>query len=135
MTLGFLLVTRALTSVKEDSIGLSFQVSSGGNYNYFLRDNITSAQLLLTNDSSAGPSGFYRLVAALPAGNTGALVYFLPSVANTTFSVDLVNGTLNSTTDEYNNTGIQADLTFSGGARLGVTIIGAVRAMRGVFYR
>lgn len=108
---------------------LSFSVSTGGNDNFFLRDNVTSGQLLLTSSANTSES-FSRLVVALPAGNTGALSYFLP-LNSSTFSVNLVNGSLATTARTYNNTGLQADLNFTGNATLGVTIVGAVRAMRG----
>ncbi|KDQ56402.1 hypothetical protein JAAARDRAFT_195047 [Jaapia argillacea MUCL 33604] len=119
---------------------LNFYVSSGGNDNYFLRDNLTTAQILLTstNTTVGGPR---RFVAALPAGNSGALVYFLPSSPvnsssttgasqNTTLTVGMINGTMKGVTEDYDNVGVQADLTFNENATLGVTIIGAVRAMR-----
>ena len=125
---------------------LSFRVSSGGNDNYFLRDDITSAQLLITNTNNTTP--VRRLVFALPAGNSGGLVYFLPlsgnvttangtqnvsSAENSMLGISVVNGTFRSTTDEFNNTGAEVELAFTGNATLGVTIIGAVRAMRGTF--
>lgn len=117
-----------------NSSSLSFQVASGGNDNYFLRDNVTAAQLLLTsaNNTSTIPR---RFVVALPAGNTGALTYFLPLNATSNgslLSVNLVNSTFHSTTREFNSSGVEADLAFSTNATLGVTIIGAVRAMRGM---
>jgi len=109
---------------------LSFQISSGGNENFFYRDDQTSAQVLLT--SSGSNASVRRFVAALPAGNSGALVYFLPlSNGADDLAVSLINDTLISTTEDFNNTGIQADLLFSQNATLGVTIVGAVRAMRG----
>jgi hypothetical protein len=126
--------------------GISFQLLSGGNDNYFLRDSVTSGQLLLTNASNT-LNDFSRLVVAFPAGNSGALVYFLPlGTDNKTLnapsacsgggsqrlSVSLVNGTLKSTQAEFSNAGVQADISFSGNTTLGVTIIGAVRAMRGM---
>lgn len=129
----FLALVPATAQVQNDTSVLSFQVTSGGNDNYFIRDNVTSAQVLLTsaNNTSSAPR---RLVVALPAGNSGALTYFLPlnsSSDATALSVILVNGTLQTTTRDFNNTGIQADLAFNSNATLGVTIIGAVRAMRG----
>lgn len=138
-----MLLTTALTCIAQVAHGqilpsndtqLSFSVSSGGNDNYFLRDNVTSAQLLLTSANSTNT--LRRLVVALPAGNSGALTYFTPlnsTSGASNLSVSLVNGSFTSTTREYNNTGAQADLSFSGNATLGVTIIGAVRAMRGMF--
>ena len=117
--------------ISDPTPSLSFKVTSGDNDNYFLRDNLTSAQLLLTSPNST--TSARRLVVALPAGNSGALAYFLPSnpAANSTLGIDLVEGSLKSTTTDYFNVGVQADLTFDGNATLGVTILGAVRAMRG----
>lgn len=111
----------------------TFQVTSGGNDNYFLRDNLTSAQVLLTSANST--ASLKRLVVALPAGNSGALTYFLPlnnSSSNASISVTLQNSSLESTTNDFDNVGVQANLTFTGNATLGVTIIGGVRAMRGI---
>ncbi len=107
-----------------------FHVTSGSNDNYFYRDNITTAQLLLTNSPPIINTP-RRFVAALPAGNNGALVYFLPKDSSHSLNVQLVNGTLQSTTVDDVSRGIQADLQFTSNATFGVTIIGAVRAMRG----
>lgn len=128
--------------VGEPNATLAFHVASGGNDNYFLRDGRTSAQLVLTSPNSTSEAR--RLVVALPAGNSGALVYFLPkdasmntgsSGANSTspvaLGVTLVEGSLKSATADYFNIGVQAELAFDQNATLGVTIIGAVRAMRG----
>ncbi|KAI0350022.1 hypothetical protein OH77DRAFT_1431415 [Trametes cingulata] len=131
--------------VGEQNATLAFKVVSGGNDNYFLRDNLTSAQLLLTSANST--SAARRLVVALPAGNSGALTYFLPkndssntvadsagggsnSTTTSALNVTLVEGSFKSTTTDYFNVGVQADLAFDRNATLGVTIIGAVRAMR-----
>ncbi|KAI0663733.1 hypothetical protein C8Q70DRAFT_907236 [Cubamyces menziesii] len=127
--------------VGPQNASLAFKVVSGGNDNYFLRDNLTSAQLLLT--SANNTSAARRLVVALPAGNTGALTYFLPkpdaavsqdgsgdSSTTGTLNVTLVDGSYKSATTDYFNVGVQADLTFDANATLGVTIVGAVRAMR-----
>lgn len=121
------------SAVRSGPPALDFHVSSGGNDNYFLRDDVTSGQILLT--SANNTSTLRRLVVALPAGNNGALTYFLPLTNTNTspLSVTLVNGTIKSTTDEFNNAGIQADLLFGASATLGVTIVGAVRALRGVY--
>jgi len=112
----------------------TFHVTSGSNENYFYRDDITSAQLLLTS-TNASTSTTRRLVVALPAGNNGALVYFLPSTVSSSkeppLNLDLVNGSMKSITGDNGNRGIQADLNFSANATLGVTIVGAVRALRG----
>lgn len=119
-------------ALNDTAAQLSFRVSSGGNDNFFLRDNVTSAQLLLTSHNSTSP--LRRLVVALPAGNSGALAYFLPldsSEICSSLAVRLVNGSFQTVTREFNNAGVQADLSIDGNATLGVTIIGAVRAMRG----
>ncbi|THU89762.1 hypothetical protein K435DRAFT_728809 [Dendrothele bispora CBS 962.96] len=120
------------TSTSTSSL-LSFQISSGGNENFFYRDNQTSAQVLLTSPNNTASAR--RFIAALPAGNIGALVYFLPLSSGTDeqgehLGLTLLNDTLTSTADELDNVGIQADLLFSRNATLGVTIVGAVRAMR-----
>ncbi|KAI0366300.1 hypothetical protein BV20DRAFT_1124361 [Pilatotrama ljubarskyi] len=120
--------------VGEQNATLAFKVVSGGNDNYFLRDNLTSAQLLLTSANST--SAARRLVVALPAGNSGALTYFLPKndssnpTSTSALNVTLVEGSFRSATADYFNVGVQADLAFDRNATLGVTIIGAVRAMR-----
>lgn len=137
--------TAAAQIVGEPNATLAFHVASGENDNYFLRDGRTSGQLVLTsaNNTSAAPR---RLVVALPAGNSGALAYFLPkdastdagasggnSTSPTALGVTLVEGSLKSATADYFNIGVQADLAFDRNATLGVTIIGAVRAMRGTW--
>ncbi|KAI0833704.1 hypothetical protein BC628DRAFT_1426807 [Trametes gibbosa] len=129
--------------VGDQSPSLSFHIASGGNDNYFLRDDMTSGQLLLTSTNNT--SDMRRLVVALPAGNSGALVYFLPkddsansgfpeeklnTTPTTGLGVTLMNGSFKSATADYFNVGVQADLAFNRNATLGVTIIGAVRAMR-----
>lgn len=112
-----------------DNAYLSFEIETGGNNNYFVRDSLTTAQVLVT--SSNANSSAQRLVVALPAGNSGALAYFLPLNLIGTLYVTLDNSTLRSTTEDFNNVGVQANLAFSQNATMGVTIIGAVRAMRG----
>ncbi|KAI0784480.1 hypothetical protein C8Q75DRAFT_794968 [Abortiporus biennis] len=137
LLVAFLLPTTVVcsqsTSVSEHS-SLSFHVASGGNDNYFVRDNVTSGQLVLTCPNNTSDLGFSRLVVALPAGNSGALVYFLPQQGHETatpiFSVSLKNETFTGVGEDFNNTGIQADLSFNAIATIGVTVIGAVRAMR-----
>lgn len=120
------------------STGLSFRITSGDNDNYFLRDNVTSCQLLVTSSNETAP--VRRVVFALPAGNSGALAYFLPmntssstnsSSNSSELGISLVDGSFVSTTGDFNNTGAQADFNFTTNATLGVIIIGAVRAMRG----
>ena len=104
---------------------LSFSVLSGGNSNVFIRDNISAAQVVLTANASA----LQRLVVALPAGNSGALAYFLANGSDT-LGVLLVNGSLRTTTQAFGMVGIRGTLAFSSNASLGVTILGATRAVR-----
>ncbi|KAF4621368.1 hypothetical protein D9613_001000 [Agrocybe pediades] len=113
------------------SSATTFHVTSGSNENFFYRDNITTAQLLLTS-TNASTNTTRRLVAALPAGNNGALVYFLPKDTDNSpqLNMELVNGSMISVTAENGNRGVQADMQFSANATLGVTIVGAVRALR-----
>ncbi|KAF9563018.1 hypothetical protein CPC08DRAFT_816871 [Agrocybe pediades] len=113
------------------SSATTFHVTSGSNENFFYRDNITTAQLLLTS-TNASTNTTRRLVAALPAGNNGALVYFLPKDTDNSpqLNMELVNGSMISVTAENGNRGVQADVQFSANATLGVTIVGAVRALR-----
>lgn len=126
----------ALSGQPTPSQPTTFHITSGSNENYFFRDNITTAQVLVTS-SSASNSIPRRFVAALPAGNNGALVYFLPANTNgnssTPLNIELINGTMKSATGEDGNRGIQADIRLSSNATLGVVIVGAVRAMRGSF--
>ncbi|KAL5521350.1 hypothetical protein ACEPAG_9275 [Sanghuangporus baumii] len=117
-----------LATVAQAALDFSFQITHGGNENYFFRDNLTSAQVLLTSANSS--SSLKRLVIAMPASNSGALTYFLPldnSTSGSDFTVTLQNNTLESTTDDFDNVGVQANLNFTGNATLGVTIVGAVR--------
>ncbi|KAI0709912.1 hypothetical protein C8Q76DRAFT_811912 [Earliella scabrosa] len=118
-------VSQIVSDPKPD---LYFKVVSGGNDNYFFRDSLTSAQVVLTSANSTSVPR--RLVVALPAGNTGALTYFWPTGDSSTLGVDLVEDSVTSTTAGYFNAGVQADLVFNGNATLGVTIVGSVRAMR-----
>ncbi|KAJ3552842.1 hypothetical protein NM688_g3936 [Phlebia brevispora] len=125
----FLFASLSCAYAQDVQSPLSFHLASGGNDNYFLRDNITAAQLLLTSSNNTS-TNLRRLVIALPAGNSGALVYFIPLDSSEELSLQLVSGSFISTTRAFDNAGVQADLSFSGNATLGVTIIGAVRAMR-----
>lgn len=110
--------------------GLHFNLTSGSNENYFFRDPTVTAQLLLTSPNAT--DRLKRLVVALPAGNSGALAYFLPvDPAPADLQFVLVDGTLASTSSAHNNIGIQADILLNYNASLGATIVGAVRAMRG----
>ena len=115
----------ARVSAQNASDSLAFSVLSGGNSNYFRRDNTTAAQLVLSGNASA----VQRLVVALPAGNSGALAYFLANGSDT-LNVDLVESSLSTTRQAFGMVGIRGTLAFSSNATLGVTILGATRAVR-----
>jgi len=66
---------------------LSFQVSSGGNDNYFLRDNITSAQMLLTSANNTKPCASFGI--RLACRQLGGLVSFYPLANNATANAKL----------------------------------------------
>jgi hypothetical protein len=121
-----LLPLLGLSQVSDPNINL--HLSSGGNDNYLWRSNVTAAQVLLTSPSV--PDRLQRFVVGMPAGNSGTLSYFLPLKNNVTLSVQLLNGTLSDAVTDFDNVGVQGSLSFSADASLGVTIIGAVRAMR-----
>ncbi|KAJ3270178.1 hypothetical protein HK104_004971 [Borealophlyctis nickersoniae] len=111
---------------------LRLQVTAEGNVNYFLRDQTTAAQVLFTDTQNATSSKPSRFVAALPAGNSGLVSYFLPlnDTSNNAFTVTLVNGTLQSATGEDKKVGVKGSMAFSKNAQMGVTVMGATRASR-----
>jgi len=116
----------ALSQKTTDALNL--HLTSGGFENYLWGSNVTAAQVLLT--SSNVTDRLQRLVVAMPAGNSGTLSYFLPVDETKQLSVELVNGSLQDAIAPFNNVGVQGKLSFNTNASLGVTIIGAVRAMR-----
>ena len=115
------------TSQQTDD-ALNLHLKSGGFENYLWRSNITAAQVLLTSPNVT--DRLQRLVVAMPAGNSGALSYFLPVDENQQLSMQLVNGSLQNAIADFNNVGVQGLVSLNTDATLGVTIIGAVRAMR-----
>ena len=115
----------ALSSAQNSSSTLDLRLTAAGNVNVLFRDNVTSAQLLAT--AISGP--LQRYIVALPAGNSGSLVYFLAQNSNN-LSVTIRNDSVSSVQRPYNNVGVQAELEFSANASMGVSVIGDVRAMR-----
>ena len=106
----------------------NLHLTSGGYENHFWRSNITAVQVLFTCPNvSDRPQHF---VAATPAANSGALSCFLPLNSSKQLSVQLVKNYLQNATGCFNNVGVQGRMTFSTDATLGVTVLGAVRAMR-----
>ncbi|KAK8853168.1 hypothetical protein IAR55_003869 [Kwoniella newhampshirensis] len=114
------------------SAGLRFgPVNFAGYDNYVYRDNVTSAQIVLTDSSSTSEPS--RFIAAFPNGNTGALVYFIPvnsSNSTTALGTTLDLGTVASVSQANNQTGLSGNLSFSGDLTFGVTLIGSVRTLR-----
>ncbi|GJJ15110.1 hypothetical protein Clacol_009385 [Clathrus columnatus] len=122
------LFSRVLSQTSGGGSNLNLHLTSGGFDNYLWRSNTTAAQVLLTSPNVT--DRLQRFVVAMPAGNSGTLAYFVPSGLGQDFSVQLVNGTLQDAVANFNNVGVQGHLSFNADASLGVTIIGAVRAMR-----
>lgn len=126
--------SRATASIaSSSSADLSFNLTSGQNVNYVFRNNVTAAQVLLTAPNAS--LGLSRFVVALPAGNSGSLVYFIPkndssgsdnSTSTKALQVTL-DGGLKATKGSHNATGVKGKLSFNKNATVGVTIIGAVR--------
>ncbi|KAF8512552.1 hypothetical protein BU17DRAFT_54049 [Hysterangium stoloniferum] len=123
-----LLLLPLLVLAQVSDANLNLHLTSGGYDNYLWRSNITAAQVLLTSPNVTDRP--QRFVVGMPAGNSGALSYFLPVEGDKTLSVQLLNGTLEDAVGDFDNVGVQGGLSFSSDAILGVTIIGAVRAMR-----
>jgi hypothetical protein len=121
-----LLSLSGVTSQSSDILDL--HLTSGGYDNYLWRSNITAVQVLFT--SSNVTDRLQRFVAAMPAGNSGALSYFLPLNSSERLSVQLVNNSLQDAISGFNNVGVQGHMSFSTDATMGVTILGDVRAMR-----
>ena len=70
-----------------------------------------------------------RFIAAFAEGNTGALVYFVPTSTNASsqgnssgLSVYLDEGSLESYSAENNQTGLQGDIQVSADLAFGVTL-------------
>jgi hypothetical protein len=119
--------TSTSTSNASSSQSLQLGPINFASYNnYVYRDDLTSAQIVLSANSSERPA---RLIVAFPKGNTGILTYFVPnngsSVGATT---DLSSFT--SVQEENNQTGLSGTLQLDNEVRLGVTLIGSIRTVR-----
>lgn len=112
----------------QNSDILNLHLTSGGYENHLWRSNITAVQVLFTSPNVTDRP--QRFVAAMPAGNSGVLSYFLPLNSSEQLSVQLINNSLQDATGSFSNVGVQGRMSFSTDATLGVTILGAVRAMR-----
>ncbi|GFZ48643.1 hypothetical protein JCM24511_06392 [Saitozyma sp. JCM 24511] len=129
---GVALAAAGFAAAQNSSAGLDFgPVDFAGYNNYVYRDNVTAAQIVVTDSSSVyKPS---RFITAFPNGNTGALVYFVP--LNTTSNPSPLGTTLNfssvhSVSGASNQTGLQGEVSVSGDLEFGVTLIGSVRTLR-----
>jgi hypothetical protein len=116
--------TNTSTSVPDLLLG---PIYFAGYDNYVYRDDVTSAQVVLSANASTDPS---RLILAFPKGNTGALTYFLPFTNGSTLDVGLDRTSLRSVSQSDNQTGLSGNLTLTSDATLGVTLIGSVRTLR-----
>lgn len=111
--------------LQSDSADLDVDVSFGGYINQFLRDDLVSAVVLTSANSSVAQ----RLLIATPAGNSGAVAYFNATNNSSNFALALLPGTLQSV-QIGSNTGVTGLLTFSADAQLVRAVVGSVRAMR-----
>lgn len=128
MFLSSLMVTALAGAAAAQDI-LTSQVSFSGYTNYLYRDNVTSSQLLFTEANSTNVRT--RFIAAFPAGNSGAMAYFRPATGNTTALIlSLVDNSLKSVQNDYNQTGITGQWQLSQNAELDLAVLGSVRALR-----
>ncbi|EPQ27349.1 uncharacterized protein PFL1_05270 [Pseudozyma flocculosa PF-1] len=146
-----------LSPPRPDQIDLRFNLTSGGYDNYFIRSNLTSAQLLVTNATAVTQDDqLNRFLVAFPAGNSGAVVYFLPlddghgadaSGSNSStdgnatataaagadkqpLTVTLVPDSLRTAYGPNDLRGVAGSLELSTNATLGTTLLGSVRTLR-----
>lgn len=126
-TLAFALATLAGIVAAQDVLTEHLSFSSYDNYLY--RNNVTASQLLFTQTNVT--STRTRFIAAFPAGNSGAMAYFKPAAGNSsTLTLSLVEGSLKSVQNPYNQTGIAGQWQLSQNAELDIAILGSVRALR-----
>jgi hypothetical protein len=108
-----------------------------GYNNYVLRDENTSAQIVLSqcvllqasklqaDNHRTNSTSTTRLITAFPNGNTGALVYLLPYGAtdeNHTVAASLLPEELSSVAGDYNQTGVTGQITLDTDTQFGVTL-------------
>ncbi|KAI9290089.1 hypothetical protein BC943DRAFT_364605 [Umbelopsis sp. AD052] len=123
------LIVIALASLAFAQDTLTEHVAFSSYDNYLYRDNTTATQLLFTqpNATSTRP----RFIAAFPAGNSGAMVYFKATLGNSSaLTISLVDGSLKSVSNPYNHTGISGQWQLSQNAELDLAVLGSVRALR-----
>lgn len=132
-----------ITTFPAEQIDLQLNLTSGPYDNYFIRSNLTAAQVLLTNTSAAQSGQLNRFLVALPAGNSGSVAYFLPlsnssansndtsaSTNSSSLTVTLGQGGLRTAYGDNGMHGVTGELVFSDSAQLGTTLLGSVRTLR-----
>ncbi|CAK9782375.1 hypothetical protein CC85DRAFT_310507 [Cutaneotrichosporon oleaginosum] len=96
-----------------------------GHANWIFRDDVTAAQIVISDTASPNP---VRFINAFPEGNTGVLAFFHP--LSDVLGVTLHNAS--SILHDDGQRGLAGTLNFDGDARLGQTILGSVRTIREV---
>lgn len=110
--------------------GLILKASLAGGFdNTFFRDNVTSAQILVTSPNITNDQAV-RFIVATPAGNSGALLYFIPSSNSSGFTAIIEEASLNSVSAASNQAGVSGVVQLSSEASLGVAIVGGIRASK-----
>lgn len=108
--------------------------------NYFYSDRHVAAHVVVTSPipesdlSIIGP----RLIVAWPAGNSGACMFFQPADGkNGSLHIELINSTVGSplapvnlALDGYPGKGIEAVFQLDTAAKLPLSILGSIRAIR-----
>ena len=110
-----------------DQVDLRFNLTSGSYDNYFIRSNLTAAQVLLTNTSA---TELNRFLVAFPAGNSGAVSYFLPLEEQASLNVTLGQDGIRTAYGPNDLRGVAGELLFSNNATLGTTLLGSIRTVR-----
>ncbi|KAH8553472.1 hypothetical protein BGW37DRAFT_555536 [Umbelopsis sp. PMI_123] len=123
----FIVIAVASVAIAQDTLTEHVAFSSYDNYLY--RDNTTASQLLFTQTNATTTRT--RFIAAFPAGNSGAMAYFKAASGNSSaLTIALVDGSLNSVMNPYNQTGISGQWQFNQDAELDLAVLGSVRALR-----
>lgn len=108
--------------------------------NYFYSDRHVAAHLLVTSPLPDSDLSIIspRLIVAWPAGNSGACVFFEPANGvNGSLNIKVINSTvgsplapINIARDGYPSKGIEGVIQFDAAAKLPLSILGSVRAIR-----
>ncbi|GMK59993.1 hypothetical protein CspeluHIS016_0902100 [Cutaneotrichosporon spelunceum] len=116
----------APSSSANGSSALNFgPIRFAGHANWIFRDDTTAAQVVISATASTSP---VRFITAFPAGNTGSLAYFQPLSG----TLGVMLNSVSSVSHNDGQRGVSGELSFSGDARLGLTVLGSVRSLREV---